>query len=265
MDHERLRKLIHENYVASLERVANLGRAAAREHIGPWLLRDAGVGIDVLTGAEIVGTGDAVRTLGDVEAWFERRGLRPRLMLRSDADAAVIAAARQRGYTEAGGMPVLVLPLDPPPQWPAPVELSVKPVQNETTLARYGVATRGEGVWADVLPAIARRALTLPGFQLFVGSVTGIPVATAMAVVTGPLVCPYNVSVAPEYRRRGYGRAMTAATVRAGIEAGCTIAALESSAMGLPLYESMGYRHLFRYVELSIAGQPVPGGAHTAR
>ena len=57
----------------------------------------------------------------------------------------------------------------------------------------------------------------------------------------------YNVGTAESVRRRGYGWALTLAAIRAGAEAGCTLATLQSAAMAQSLYEVHGFRTLYRY------------------
>ena len=53
----------------------------------------------------------------------------------------------------------------------------------------------------------------------------------------------YNVGTLESHRRRGLGEAMTAYAAELGRAVhGCSIATLQSSAMGLSLYQRMGYR-----------------------
>lgn len=48
--------------------------------------------------------------------------------------------------------------------------------------------------------------------------------------------------VPPQYRRRGYGRAATAAVLRDAYEEGARTAFLHASPLGVPLYQVMGFR-----------------------
>jgi ribosomal protein S18 acetylase RimI-like enzyme len=86
-----------------------------------------------------------------------------------------------------------------------------------------------------------------PRWDLFVGYADGVPVAKSMGFRHADLVGVYNVGTAEEARRRGYGWAMTMAVLVAGAAAGCSTATLQSSAMGLPMYEKHGFRTVFRY------------------
>ena len=83
-------------------------------------------------------------------------------------------------------------------------------------------------------------------WQFYVGLVDGAPVATAARFTSGPIAGVYFVQTAAAHRRHGYGRALTAAAADARA-AGCAVSCLQSTAMGRPLYESMGYRAISEY------------------
>jgi predicted acetyltransferase len=65
--------------------------------------------------------------------------------------------------------------------------------------------------------------------------------------VDGAVAGVYNVAALPSHRRRGIGEAMTWRSVARGREAGCTVAVLEASEMGRPVYERMGFRVVAPY------------------
>ena len=69
----------------------------------------------------------------------------------------------------------------------------------------------------------------------------GAPVATSLAVRTGDTVGIYSVATAPEARGRGIGTAMTWHLLR-DADPGWTLAVLQASDMGRPIYERMGFR-----------------------
>ncbi|MDX2648367.1 GNAT family N-acetyltransferase [Streptomyces sp. PA03-1a] len=92
------------------------------------------------------------------------------------------------------------------------------------------------GMFAD--PAVAR----IEGFTCYLAEVDGVPVGTGLGAVSGGLTGIFNISTLPEYRRRGYGRAVTMEIVRAGHAAGATTAYLYASSMGESVYASAGFR-----------------------
>jgi N-acetylglutamate synthase len=81
-----------------------------------------------------------------------------------------------------------------------------------------------------------------PGMTAYVAEVDGVAVATSFAGRVDDQLGVFNVSVVPEHRRRGYGKAVTAAVLRDGYSTGARTAFLTSTEDGFPLYKSMGFR-----------------------
>lgn len=76
----------------------------------------------------------------------------------------------------------------------------------------------------------------------------GKPVATSIVIADDGLAGIYSVATLAAARGRGVGEAMTAAAIRYGVEElGCTESYLQSSEMGQPIYERMGYRTVTTY------------------
>ena len=111
------------------------------------------------------------------------------------------------------------------------------------------------------MPAAAADALFSPSFaadpdvELFLGSLDGQPVGTAVAIRTGDVSGVYAVGTLPAARRRGVGSALTWAAVAAGQAWGCDTIVLQASEMGFPIYAAMGFRTV---VEYAVFGRPVP-------
>ncbi|WP_399896122.1 GNAT family N-acetyltransferase [Streptomyces sp. BBFR51] len=78
--------------------------------------------------------------------------------------------------------------------------------------------------------------------RAYLAEVEGVPVATSFGVLVDDLVGVFNIAVPPQHRRRGYGRAATAAVLRDAYELGARTAFLHASPLGVPLYEAMGFR-----------------------
>jgi GNAT superfamily N-acetyltransferase len=88
-----------------------------------------------------------------------------------------------------------------------------------------------------------------PSVRLAVGYFAGEPVSGAAAVRTEQTIGVYAVGTVKGARRRGIGRAVTWAAIDAGRAAwGGSIAILQSSEMGIPVYRSMGFEEVSRYV-----------------
>jgi GNAT superfamily N-acetyltransferase len=71
----------------------------------------------------------------------------------------------------------------------------------------------------------------------------GEPVGAGTVIVADGTAGVYNVTTIASARRRGVGAAIMKELHDFAMELGCAGTALASSAMGLPLYERLGYRH----------------------
>jgi GNAT superfamily N-acetyltransferase len=75
-----------------------------------------------------------------------------------------------------------------------------------------------------------------------VARLDGAPAAAALVYVEGAGAVVAWVATAPEARRRGLGRFVTAAVTNRGLDLGAAWVTLQASDMGAPLYRAMGYR-----------------------
>lgn len=85
--------------------------------------------------------------------------------------------------------------------------------------------------------------------QLFVGYAGGVPAATSELFLSAGVAGIHMVSTGREFRRRGFGLAMTWTAARAGCEAGAELVALQASEMGRGVYERLGFRGCGEFVE----------------
>ena len=80
------------------------------------------------------------------------------------------------------------------------------------------------------------------GIRTVVARYMDQPVATATAVVVGSTVGLYSIATLPAARGMGFGRAVTVEVLRDARTRGVRHAVLESTPMGRPMYESLGFR-----------------------
>jgi hypothetical protein len=80
--------------------------------------------------------------------------------------------------------------------------------------------------------------------RTYVGRVDGQPVATSLGSTFDGILTIYNVATIESARRRGYGAAVTVKAMADAQVAGATWAILESSGIGRPVYERLGFRHV---------------------
>ncbi len=248
-----LRAAMHANALAALRQGSRIGRRADVAEIEPWLLIDADADREFLNVAvptvEVV---DPVAAVDGAEAWFAGRGPGFCYLLREDRDAGVVALLGARGHTVQHRLPAMLMaPLAPAEPWPRGLE--VDEVTGAAELEEYaGLGGSEQGLDRPLMRAIAGLAFGAPGFLLLVGRVGGVPVATSLALLRGPVVGVYNVNVTPGMRGRGLGTAMTWAAIERGRRAGAEAAFLELTPASHRLYERMGFR--WQYAYLQVAG-----------
>jgi len=71
--------------------------------------------------------------------------------------------------------------------------------------------------------------------------VNGEPVGAGSVVISKGVVGLYNIAVPSHARGRGIGRAITLELMRIGARHGCDDSILHSTAMGLPVYQKLGF------------------------
>ncbi|MEX0783621.1 MAG: GNAT family N-acetyltransferase [Dehalococcoidia bacterium] len=240
---------MHANYSYALRRVGTLAEGAASAEIGPWSLMYSGLP----DGRSNIGVlrrepENVVDALVRAEEWFEQHGVTSiRLDLRSKDDAPMLAAAEVSGYSRWWVEPAMSM--DPlPERWEGIPRLEVRQVETEEEVRAYVELEAEEHAESWFQAAMTRTAMRMEGHVLLVGSADGAPVARSMAVVRDGVVGVHNVYVPPSARQRGYGAAITAATVDVGRELGARAACLEASEMGAPVYRRMGFVRRYDYV-----------------
>jgi len=99
----------------------------------------------------------------------------------------------------------------------------------------------------EVERRVDRAALAADDVHPFLGRVDGRPAASGLLARTGDVAGVYTIGVVEEFRRQGIGEAMSREVLRAGREAGCQVAVLQSSETAYPLYEGMGFETVVTY------------------
>lgn len=132
------------------------------------------------------------------------------------------------------------------PHEPQRTGVVVESVDDADTLAEFEVAHH-EGFAAPQLKELGvggvfgRSLLDDPTVHLYMARVEGEPVGVAMACVAAGCVGVYAVTTLGAYRRRGYGRSLTAAAAAADAS---LPAVLQPSDEGLSLYRRMRFQPL---------------------
>jgi ribosomal protein S18 acetylase RimI-like enzyme len=134
-------------------------------------------------------------------------------------------------------------------------DLSIAQAGDAAALAEAArVAAAGFGTSVDVLQSLYSQAvLGIDGFAVYVGRIGVQAVTTGMGYALGREVAIFSVATPPEYRRRGYGGAISSHAAQAGFAAGADLAWLQTTPLGEPVYRRLGFRHVVMH---SLATRP---------
>ena len=147
---------------------------------------------------------------------------------------------------EAPGMAVELQNLDDTVS--SPSSLSIEHIEDAEALRIWlhimtiGSEIPEEGL-ALLLELVSRHGYTSdPSVHYYLGWLGDKPVATSLLFLGGGVANIYNVATLPEFRRQGFGRALTVAPLLQARTLGYRIGTLQSSPMGLHLYQRLGFR-----------------------
>jgi GNAT superfamily N-acetyltransferase len=182
--------------------------------------------------------------LGDVAALQQRLvddGL-PHMIESRPGATALEEWCRGRGMTAAPAVPLMAC---------STAELNVP---SETAIrwrsltaaempAHVDVASAGYGMDREVLAGLDVSTLFDESFGAgLIAELDGVPACTGISIVADEWVGVFVIATIDAFRRRGIGAALTAKLVTDAVERnGVSRALLQSSEMGKPVYESLGF------------------------
>jgi hypothetical protein len=199
-----------------------------------------------------VATVDPGAVLPAAATFFRTRGHGFGIWTRGHLDAALDAVLPEAGFEIAIEMPVMLLERRPEER-PAPPGVVVDPVADDASAADFrSVAIDGLAEDEDERSAAESKfgdpaGLREPEIAAFVARVDGRPAAGALSFTALGIARLGWVGTLPADRHRGLGAAVTRAAVLGGFDRGARWAALESSAMGAPMYRALGFREVSHY------------------
>ncbi len=222
--------------------------AETRRH-GPWTLSRGDGGGNRVSAATLDAPGGEIAA---AEAAMRAWGQTPLIMIRpgeTDLDARLAAL----GYTLRDPTRILA----------APTAEFAGAADRVGAIRCSAPIARMEEIWTAGGIGPSRRAVMdrAEGPKLWLlGRIGDRPAACAFVAAHGSAAMLHALEVAPEARRRGLGRRLTAEAARWAGEQGCMTLALavtEANAAARALYAAMGMREVARY-HYRIAPQTVP-------
>jgi ribosomal protein S18 acetylase RimI-like enzyme len=165
-----------------------------------------------------------------------------------------------RGFSFSNDTPGMAIELDSlTDERTLPQGLRIETVDESETLRTWAaVCGEGFGFGGDPNEGMYR---TLQGIGLdlpmrnYLGYLDGQPVATSSLYLGAGVAGVYMVATLEAARGKGVGAAMTLAPLSDGRDQGYRVGILQSSAMGFPVYERLGFRTVCQienyYISLS--------------
>jgi hypothetical protein len=186
---------------------------------------------------------DIEQTVARVKAFYDGNGHSPYLF----DSAGPTADLRGHGFVLMGHPPLMVRPAGAPLPGPPP-ELRIVRVEGGDTAADLE-RTLVDGYPAPQFQPFEKVQLFTPptfgaaGWHHFVGYVGDRPVAAGSSYVGDRLLRVENIATLSDVRGKGYGIAITAATIAADPSKPATLIA---SDLGRPVYERLGFVAMLR-------------------
>lgn len=179
-------------------------------------------------------------------AAVKQTGLPFMVSLRVGRDEHFADSMRSAEFTPADiALPAMALHplLEHRPRGDLEIRSGIETHADHCLVASEGFGIPIEHVESMMTPAMARR----DDVRFYTGYLNGEPVASSLGLLHERSITVFNVATLPEHRGRGYGATMTNEAVLGGKERGCEVAFLQSSAMGLSLYQRLGFRTIVEY------------------
>jgi GNAT superfamily N-acetyltransferase len=174
------------------------------------------------------------------------------VLVEGDAGHPVEAELKARGWVVAEDEPAFVIPQLSTAALLAqgPQELAIRRVCTDADEAifhallagAFGAPPEFATAMLPVVPFISN-----PEIALFIGSADGRDVSATGYSRVGPTAIVTGLGTLESDRGRGYGAAITRATLAAAAANGCTSAALRSGPKSVPLYERLGFRYVCQH------------------
>jgi GNAT superfamily N-acetyltransferase len=185
---------------------------------------------------------DVDAMLAHIRSW----GLPARWLISTGSDVAIESTFRERGFVLGDEYPAMIADIAHLPALSLD-GITVETVDRASQRAEWlDVLNDGFGLSGDDAAQVtAAHAWAIQHERDRVYLLlrrAGVAVATAMLHMPYGVAGVYGIAVRRACRRQGLGALATLVTVRAGAERGATVAMLQATKDGFPVYERLGFR-----------------------
>ncbi len=256
-----LLKECNETFVKTLEALADVSPLGAEQQFDGVTIVKTGIPSD---GFNTVFGLDRPRSLSNIYEIVNRLFIDTKtpweLVTTSEISNSFIPMIERYNLRRAAVEPGMHLQPLPETVAQLPKGLEIKRVTGREEMTTFlKVGNKGFGSSSEIIPDFLVDALSNqasgPPHACYLGYSEGLPVATSLRGSYGKSAGIFFVATLPEYRRRGFGEALT---LRAAVDAkedGCVQCFLQSSEMGYRIYEKIGFRKIVEYEMWRPAGQ----------
>ncbi len=175
------------------------------------------------------------------------------IQLRVKPSAEIRRVAAKHGLVRESTYSLMILHLDEKTAAaPLPSEVRVRAVGVDESETYADALAAGFEVNPVVFGNLnSSRVLQAAGVTAYLAEREDATVSTGLASIVDDCVGLFNIATPPQYRRHGYARAMTRTMLHDAYAEGERIAFLSPSPMGLPLYESLGFRAALNFTSFA--------------
>ena len=246
----------NENWVGTFLSLSGILPGGATERLHGVTIVKTGIKSPDFNNVFSLGRPDSLEGVSDkIDSLLVRSKVPWQLVTTAESSEFVRPLIAERKLVQTEVAPGMFLGSIPDSCPPIPAGLEIREVMSlkemrmflRTSSASFGEAASGLDAFKTVLK-FARAGV--PSFHgaLYLGFVGGKPVATSLRSTTGDVAGIYYVSTLPEYRGRGFAKAMVWRAAIDGREEGCTMSCLQAAnEVACHVYESMGYRTIVDY------------------
>ncbi len=185
----------------------------------------------------------------EAEVWFASRGSQPVFRLQVGVHDDLIEQLLASGYIVSREEPVLSIGSPDAPEYEGPLE--IVPVRNNDELSAMLERIGKDSNFSEFDIEMSRTTAAMPNAAELWGLIGNTLVAGSIVVSTPTVAGIYAVSCEPNFRRRGFGTAVTWAAATEGLVMGAESVFMGSTTMALPVYMKMGFEPVCKYLMLT--------------